>query len=527
MTTLDLPTPAKTLSKRNAAVAKPANGQKNSMNGSLTETLKSKLASPVSSPEFDFIASTNEVLSDGGLTTADSVGRLSFYGQDPIIPSTLRFGAMAAIGLAAKSVAAAALWRARNGEGQGIQVDVRKALRRFCGFFEGKWETINGRGPAAGAFAGNPFLAMPLFRKTRDGRHVVALNFYPKLRTAALKFLRCTDSLESIENAILQWHAEELEAAAAEAGLVLAMVRTNEEFRNEPQYTEVLSTMPLITMEKIGESEPVPFTNSGRSPLDGVRAFGMGHVIAGAAIGRDLAMYGADVLNIWRPDDTEVEGFAWDAQVGMRSTILDSSKEDHAKFDNLLKDADVFFANKRPGYLERNGLDAEELSAKKPGLVHVTVLLHGEKGPWSNRPGFDEIGAAVTGLFCVEGTPSHPKQPPIVPICDNVVAWLGTVGVLEALRRRAEQGGSYRVTVSLTRTVLWLLSLGIFDKAYANATADSTDEHAYVAPDLFTAETPCGTYQGMTDQVVMSRTPGSFRTVLVPKGSSKPEWLRS
>jgi len=38
-------------------------------------------------------------------------------------------------------------------------------------------------------------------------------------------------------------------------------------------------------------------------------------------------------------------------------------------------------------------------------------------------------------------------------------------------------------------------------------------------------ETPLGTYQGMTDQVILSRTPGAFRTVLVPRGSSKPEWL--
>jgi hypothetical protein len=79
--------------------------------------------------------------------------------------------------------------------------------------------------------------------------------------------------------------------------------------------------------------------------------------------------------------------------------------------------------------------------------------------------------------------------------------------------------------VSLTRVVLWLLSLGIFDKAYARATAGSTDEHSYVAPDLFTAETPLGSYRGMTDQIVMSRTPGASRTVLAPRGSSKPEWL--
>ena len=87
------------------------------------------------------------------------------------------------------------------------------------------------------------------------------------------------------------------------------------------------------------------------------------------------------------------------------------------------------------------------------------------------------------------------------------------------------EGGNYRVTVSLTRTLLWLYSPGIFDKDYARATAGSSDEHAEVTPDLFTAEPPLGTYQGMTDNVVLSRTPGSFRAVLVPRGSSKPEWL--
>jgi hypothetical protein len=132
--------------------------------------------------------------------------------------------------MAAKSVAAAALWRARVGEGQDIQVDVRKAHRRFCGFFEEKWETVNGRGPSPGAFAGNPFLAMPLFRKTRDGRHVVALNFYPKLKTAALKFLRCTDSLESVQNAILQWRADELEAAAARPKTTIGIASNERDF---------------------------------------------------------------------------------------------------------------------------------------------------------------------------------------------------------------------------------------------------------------------------------------------------------
>ena len=354
---------------------------------------------------------------------------------------------------------------------------------------------------------------------------MVALDFYPQLRARTLNFLRCSESTESISNAILKWNAAKLEAAAAEAGLVMAMVRTNEEFRHELQYRAVLSEMPLITVEKIGDSKPVPLKASGDLPLAGIRAFGMGHVIAGAGMGRDMALYGADVLNIWRPHDSEVEAFAWDVQVGMGSTILDDSKEDRDQFNRLLRDADVFFANRRPGFLKKHDLDAEALCEQKPGLIHATVVLHGEKGPWSNRPGFDEIGAAVSGLFTLEGSPTRPKQPPIVPICDNVVGWLGTTGILAALRRRAIEGGTYRVVVSLTRTVLWLLSLGIFDKEYAKATAGSSDEHMSIAPDLFTAETPLGTYQGMTDQIVMSRTPGAYRTVLVPRGSSKPEWL--
>lgn len=491
---------------------------------SLTDLLQTKLQNPATSPEFDLPSAVDQVLADVGLTAKDGGGKLSFYGQDPIVPSGFRFGAMAAVGLAARSVALAALWKLRTGEGQDIHVDVRKALRRFCGFFEGKWETLNGRGPLL-LPRDNPFFELPLFRKTRDGRHVVTLNIYPGLQARALNFLRCSNSSESIGNAILQWRAEELEAAGAEAGLVFAMVRTNEEFRNEPQYTEVLSRMPLITLEKIGESEPVPFRGEATTPLQGIRALGLGHVIAGAAIGRDLAYYGADVLNIWRPNDAEIEAFAWDVQVGMRSTLLDGSKEDRATFDRLLKNTDVFFSNRRPGYLERYGLTAEELIEKRPGLIHAKVVLHGEKGPWSNRVGFDEIGAAVSGLFTIEGTPTQPKSPAIIPICDNVVGWLGTVGVLEALRRRATEGGSYRVVVSLTRTVLWLLSMGLFDKAYARETAGSRDEYTYVTPDVFTAETPLGTYQGFTDQVVLSRTPGAFRTVLVPRGSSKPEWL--
>jgi len=252
----------------------------------------------------------------------------------------------------------------------------------------------------------------------------------------------------------------------------------------------------------------------------------MGHVIAGSGIGRDLALFGADVLNIWQPLDWELDVFYWTSHVGMRSSILDlHEKRDLEKMNQLLDDADVFFSNRRPGYLERFGLTADELCSKHPGLIHAKVVLHGETGPWSNRTGFDEVAGAVTGVFALEGTADNPLLPPINIVCDYIVGWLASVGIMSALRRRAIEGGSYRVVVSLTRVTLWLLSLGIFDKKYAQTTAGSSDEHTYVPPDLFTADTPLGLYQGFTEQVAMSRTPGSFRTILLPRGSSKPEWL--
>jgi hypothetical protein len=143
-------------------------------------------------------------------------------------------------------------------------------------------------------------------------------------------------------------------------------------------------------------------------------------------------------------------------------------------------------------------------------------------GPWSNRPG-SEIGAAVSGVFCIEGTPTFPKSPVIVPICDNVLGWLEQ----SAYSRRC--AGARRTAVAIESSCLLNRALAAFARdfrqGYAAATAGSSDEHTYVAPDLFTAETALGTYQGMTDQVVMSRTKESYRTVLAPRGSSKPQWL--
>ena len=93
----------------------------------LTDALEFQLSHPATSPDVDLHQGVDQVLADIGMTSADSGGKLTFYGRDPILPSRLRFGTMAGIGLAARSVALAALWRQATGEGQDISLDVRKA----------------------------------------------------------------------------------------------------------------------------------------------------------------------------------------------------------------------------------------------------------------------------------------------------------------------------------------------------------------------------------------------------------------
>jgi crotonobetainyl-CoA:carnitine CoA-transferase CaiB-like acyl-CoA transferase len=195
----------------------------------------------------------------------------------------------------------------------------------------------------------------------------------------------------------------------------------------------------------------------------------------------------------------------YSANVGMRSSIMDIGRLDEmARLKALLQDADAFFANRRPGFIEQMGLSTDELAGIRPGIVHVDISIYGPKGPWANRIGFDQTAGGVTGVLALEGSVEDPKLPEIFVVNDYITSWMASIGAIAALKRRAIEGGSYRVRVSLARLSLWLLQMGVFDKSYAYATAGTAGGHEYLTPDVFEAETPCGHYQGVTDQVSMS-----------------------
>ncbi|HDR6289187.1 TPA: CoA transferase [Bacillus cereus] len=490
----------------------------NALNESYKNRIKDK-------DNFDIHKELEKVLADIGLSPDDCGGKVTFYGEDPIEPSTLRLASAAGIAMVAKSIAVSKIWISKGGKGQNIHMDLRKALRRLSPFYDKKWERLNGYAPSKSNDPYNPLDFT--FHKTRDGKWVMPLNPYPRSKNETLKLLNCTEDKAAVANAIIQWDSEELEKSGAERGIIMPVVRTLEEFMKEPVYEEV-SSLPLIKIEKIGESDPEPIPEGASAPLDGIRALGLAHVIAGAGLGRALALHGADVLNIWRPTDWEHDSLYCTSNVGMRSATLDiRSTEGKQKMEELLRSADIFFANRRYGFLEQNGMTAEDCAQIRPGIIHCTVNLHGTKGPWANRNGFDQTAGCVTGVMALEGSPENPKLPSINIVNDYAVSWLLEAGALVALERRAKEGGSYRISVSLDRVSLWIMSMGIFDKEYSKRIAGSSKEHEFIAPDLFTAETPLGLYRGVTDQVEMSETPGEYKTVLVPRGSCRPEWLPS
>jgi len=487
--------------------------------------IRRALSSPISDDRtIDPMRELREVLAFTGHTPEDAGGSIRFDGKDPIISSPWPLATMAGVALMAKAVAMADLWRVRTGEGQDLSVDLRQVLHRLCPFYDKKWETLNGFAPGAPSDPSNPFMPSHMYQ-TRDKRWIQLLNIYPRSKTSALKFLGTPDDHDAIAAAVAKWDGLALEEAANAAGLQATLIRTADEFMEEEQF-RYLAAMDLVQIEKIGDSDPVPFTANPTTPLDGIRALGMGHVIAGAGLGRALAYHGADVLNLWQPLDFEMDLVYYTANVGMRSSTIDvGTAAGRETFMTLVREADVFFANRRPGYLEKYGLTAEALAKENPGLIHVDMKLYDWEGPWANRFGFDQNAGGVSGVFTLEGTPEEPRLTEIFVVNDYAMSWIASVAVAAALKRRAVEGGSYRIRISLGRLSLWLMHMGIFDKSYAQRVAGTRGDHEYHAPELFTAETACGLYQGVTDQVQMSRTPGAYRTPLVPRGASRPEWL--
>ncbi|KQW81857.1 CoA transferase [Brevundimonas sp. Root1279] len=479
---------------------------------------------------------------DIGGGASDAGGKVTFTGADPIIRSHFRVGSCMAIAAMGAGLGAAAIWRERTGEAQDLTVDLRESVYNVNPLIgaillmaqrdgtvpaadaiprDFVIPTVNGLMLQAPLGLGNPLTFVPF--ETRDGRFLNVTGAYPHLNERALTTMKSLPGRDNIVRALKQVDAFEFEEELNAAGGVGVVHRTREEWLAHPE-GQVLARTPLIEIIKIADGEPVPWSPNPAQPLSGLRVLSNTHVIAGTCASRTLAEYGAQVLHVARDQAFEHEAMVVDVNVGMRSTFVDLRNPDQNKrLKGLVPQADVFVENFRVGALDRLGFGAEELAAGHRGLVYLSGNPNSASGPWATRGGFDMEGLSVSGFTLEEGGGGGvPRFPPTLVMNDYIAGYLGACGVIAALRRRAREGGSYHVRVSLTRAAMWYASLGRFpDTAFDLSGPDNR----LISPEILVAQTPYGEVRRLGPQVKLERTPGRWRTPLVAvRGGDAVAW---
>lgn len=203
-------------------------------------------------------------------------------------------------------------------------------------------------------------------------------------------------------------------------------------------------------------------------PLDGITVVSVEQAVAAPLATRHLADLGARVIKVERVDggdfargyDADVNGlashFVW-LNRSKESVSLDlKSPAGRAVLDRLIARADVFVQNLGPGAADRLGFGADELRARHPRLVVVSMTGYGETGPFREHRAYDMLVQAETGLIAITGTPDSPAKTG-VPSADIAAGMYAFSGVLAALLRRDRDGLGSVVDVSLFDSMIeWM-----------------------------------------------------------------------
>lgn len=452
----------------------------------------------------------DELLALGQLAECPG-GSIDITGNDPYFPTTHRVGEAAAAVLAAHGAAIAEIWRRRSGRRQRISVDVGAAAVSLESVL-----LMTRRGYTV------PYtdINYPLtnFHPTRDGRSIHLHAGYPHLRNGLLELLDCPNSLDRIRAKVAQWDAFELEDAIAERGLCGAVGRSLEEWLAHPQGAW-LAEQPLVTIERIGDSAPEPFRPAAR-PLSGVRVLDLTDVLAGPTSTRTLAEQGATVLRIRPPDRPIIPAFILDTGHGKLSTMMDLKREPEAKrMRALLSEADIFAQNYRPGAIAGLGFSPEEAARIRPGIICMSLNCYGHGGPWSERRGWEQLAQAASGMAVADGSIAEPKVSPVIPN-DYITGYLAAYGMAVALLRRATEGGSYHVRVSLARTAMWIQSLGRIDPKPDGITVPPETIRAL----QITRDSPEGRLRFLGPVTRFSETKAYWEWASPPMAAHDPVW---
>ena len=198
-------------------------------------------------------------------------------------------------------------------------------------------------------------------------------------------------------------------------------------------------------------------------PLAGLRVLDVTQVMAGPFCSMLLADLGADVVKVEPPgsgDQTRgAMGFKMKGPDSMgflnmnrnkRSIALNlKSDAGRALFLRFAATADILVENYRPGVMRKLGLGYEAVREVNPALIYASISGFGQTGPWAQRPGYDLMAQAMSGVMSVTG---HPGGPPVkagVPVADIGCALFATYAILSAVIGRQKTGEGQYVDASL------------------------------------------------------------------------------
>jgi hypothetical protein len=371
---------------------------------------------------------------------------------------------------------------------------------------------------------------------TIGGLHKTANGFvrmhdsFPNHRENALRLLGLPmdASRDDVAKKILGWKSVQLEEEACREGAVIAALRSFEEWDTLPQ-ARAVSDLPVL-MNCIAKSSPhLPARQISVSNqcLRGIRVVEMSRVIAAPVAGKTLAAHGADVIWITSPTLPDLPDLDIDLSRGKRTVQLDIKKPaDKATLLGLLQTADVFIQSYRPGSLAAQGLSAEELTKTNPHLIMATLNAYGPDGLWSQRRGFDSLVQTCSGLNVEDANRLGENEPAHVLPCqalDHGAGYLLATGIMACLYKRATEGGSYEVKVSLAGVMKYLRSLGQYEgkSGFGRKDINPGDVDAY----LETRQTAFGELRAISHAAIIDGMQLGWDQMPKPLGSDKPVWL--
>lgn len=212
----------------------------------------------------------------------------------------------------------------------------------------------------------------------------------------------------------------------------------------------------------------------GMRPFEGIKVLDLTHVLAGPFAAYQLAVLGADVIKIERPDDPDqvrvqgpdrslnaaAMGSMFLAQGCNKRSLTLNLKQPRAReiLLQLVATADVLIENYRPGAFDALGLGYDALSRINPKLIYCSISAYGSTGPRGGQTGYDNVIQACSGLMEMTGTSQSGPLKVGAPVIDYGTGAMCAFAISSALFQRTRTGRGQRIDLSMLDASLMLMA---------------------------------------------------------------------